>query len=118
MCIRDSTQTKQVSDETAKSIDEEVRDLIDRNYDRAETILKNHLDELKAMADALMKYETIDKGQIDNIMKGEDPGEPSDWWDSNDDASSGGTKAKDETEKKAESDSEVKQVSDDKAHLH
>ena len=71
--------TSHISDETRELIDEEVRRIIDRNYARAKKILEDNLDKLHAMADALMKYETIDKDQIDRIMRGEDPGEPKDW---------------------------------------
>lgn len=86
---RSVTQTKHVSGHTAKVIDEEIRRLIDENYDRAEKIINEHMAELHAMADALMKYETIDKGQIDAIMEGREPGPPSDWWDSGDSGSGG-----------------------------
>ena len=72
---------KTVSDETAHSIDSEIRTIIDRNYQRAVEILKQNEDKLHAMADALMKYETIDVGQIDSIMEGKEPGPPSDWSD-------------------------------------
>ena len=72
-------QHKTVSDETAHTIDEEVRAIIDRSYKRAETILKDSLDKLHAMAAALMKYETIDSDQIDDIMAGKKPRVPDDW---------------------------------------
>jgi cell division protease FtsH len=87
---RSVTQHKVVSDLTAHAIDEEVRNIIDRNYDRAKSILKENEEKLKAMAKALMKYETIDAEQIKNIMEGRDPGEPKDWNDSDDTESSGG----------------------------
>jgi cell division protease FtsH len=64
------TQHKSVSDETSHLIDKEVRNFIDRNYERAKTILVEHMDKLHAMADALMKYETIDADQIGDIMEG------------------------------------------------
>ena len=73
------TKSKMVSDETAQAIDSEIRGIIDRNYDRASNILKEHEDKLHLMADALMKYETIDVGQIDTIMEGKEPGPPQDW---------------------------------------
>jgi len=87
---RSVTQHKQVSDLTVHTIDEEVRNIIDRNYDRAKSILKENEEKLKTMAKALMKYETIDAEQIKNIMDGRDPGEPKDWNDSDDTESSGG----------------------------
>lgn len=83
------TQHKAISDETAHTIDEEIRTIIDRNYDRANNILTEHMDKLHLMADALIKYETIDSDQIDDIMNGNVPRPPSNWDDSNDE--SGGT---------------------------
>ena len=79
---RQVTQTKQVSDETAHAIDQEVRRVIESNYQRARGILETHLDKLHAMADALIKYETIDDGQIKDIMAGRPPSPPSGWDDS------------------------------------
>ncbi|NBC49804.1 MAG: ATP-dependent zinc metalloprotease FtsH [Gammaproteobacteria bacterium] len=73
------TQHKSVSDETTHLIDKEVRSVIDRNYERARTILTEHMDQLHAMAAALMKYETIDLEQINDIMAGRDPRPPKDW---------------------------------------
>ncbi len=73
------TQHKNVSDETAHVIDEEVRYLIDRNYERSRRLLTENLDNLHAMAAALMKYETIDHDQIDDIMAGQPPRQPRDW---------------------------------------
>ena len=81
---RSVTQHKAISDETAHAIDEEIRNIIDKNYKRSERILKKNIDKLHLMADALIKYETIDSGQIDDIMKGKAPGPPSDWDDSDD----------------------------------
>ncbi len=66
---RSVTQTKHMSDDTAKLIDDEVRQIIDRNYDRAKQILIDNMDIMHAMKDALMKYETIDAGQIDDLME-------------------------------------------------
>jgi cell division protease FtsH len=73
------TQHKNVSDGTANAIDEEVRTIIDRNYQRADTILKDDLDKLHMMAEALIKYETIDADQIKDIMNGKPPRPPEDW---------------------------------------
>jgi cell division protease FtsH len=72
---------KTVSDVTAQAIDSEIRTIIDRNYQRSVDILKANDDKLHLMADALMKYETIDVGQIDSIMEGRVPGPPDDWSD-------------------------------------
>jgi cell division protease FtsH len=70
---------KTVSDDTVRAIDSEIRTLIDRNYQRSVDILKDNEDKLHVMADALMKYETIDSSQIDSIMDGKIPGPPQDW---------------------------------------
>ncbi|PIE00466.1 MAG: ATP-dependent zinc metalloprotease FtsH [Thiothrix nivea] len=86
---RSVTQHKHMSDETAHAIDQEIRDFIDRNYQRAENILKENIDKLHAMAKALMKYETIDRKQIDAIMRGEEPPPPSDWSDDGESGPSG-----------------------------
>jgi cell division protease FtsH len=67
---------KNISDETAHSIDEEVRRIVEENYAEATRVLKAHDDKLHAMADALMKYETIDRDQIDDIMNGRPPRPP------------------------------------------
>jgi cell division protease FtsH len=64
---RSVTQHKNVSDETAHTIDAEIRSIIDRNYTRAENLLKENIDKLHAMSEALMKYETIDSDQINDI---------------------------------------------------
>jgi cell division protease FtsH len=79
---RSVTQTKQVSDETAHAIDQEVRRVIESNYQRARNILETNLEKLHSMADALIKFETIDEGQIKDIMDGKPPREPSGWDDS------------------------------------
>ncbi len=68
-----------VSGETAKLIDSEVRSIIDNCYSTAQQILTDKRAQLDAMADALMKYETIDADQIDDIMAGRTPREPRDW---------------------------------------
>ncbi|MCW2269636.1 ATP-dependent zinc metalloprotease FtsH [Pseudomonas sp. JQ170] len=73
------SQHASVSGETAKLIDSEVRSIIDQCYATAKQILTEHRDKLDAMADALMKYETIDAEQIDDIMAGRTPREPRDW---------------------------------------
>ncbi len=79
---RSITQHKAVSDLTAKAIDEDVRTLINRNYQRAEKLLTDNIDKLHTMTKLLMKYETIDSDQIDAIMEDREPGEPKDWTDS------------------------------------
>ncbi|MGA9851643.1 MAG: ATP-dependent zinc metalloprotease FtsH [Gammaproteobacteria bacterium] len=76
------TRHKQISGDTQRTIDVEVRALIDRNYQRAKQLLQDNIQKLHVMADALIKYETIDAGQIDTIMNGEQPGPPKGWDDS------------------------------------
>ena len=67
------TKHKNVSEETAHTIDAEVRLIIDRNYKRAKEILVANTDKLHLMAEALMKYETIDAEQINDIMSNKPP---------------------------------------------
>ncbi len=75
------SQHASVSGETAKLIDSEVRSIIDQCYATAKQLLTDNRDKLDAMAEALMKYETIDADQIDDIMSGRAPREPRDWDD-------------------------------------
>ncbi|MFJ3483495.1 ATP-dependent zinc metalloprotease FtsH [Pseudomonas sp. NPDC090202] len=72
-------QNASLSADTARLIDSEVRSIIDQCYGTAKQILTDNRDKLDAMADALMKYETIDAEQIDDIMAGRTPREPRDW---------------------------------------
>ena len=76
-----SAPTKHRSEETSKLIDSEIKAIIDSCYERAENLLKTNLDKLNVMADALLKYETIDQPQIDDIMAGAEPREPKGWSD-------------------------------------
>ena len=79
------------SAQTANVIDEEVRSLVDRNYARAKKILMDNLDKLHTMAAALMKYETIDLQQIEDIMAGRPVGEPKGWSDHDNTSTKGAT---------------------------
>ncbi len=94
---RSVTKHKEVSDETSHLIDEEIRVFIDRNYARAEKILRDNMDKLHVMAEALMKYETIDADQIEDIMSGKTPRPPEGWDDNNQD--NGGSAVKSTTDK-------------------
>jgi cell division protease FtsH len=78
---RSVTQHKQVSDVTAHAIDEEVRRVIESNYQRARQILTTSLEKLHLMSEALMKYETIDEEQLKDIMAGKAPKPPAGWDD-------------------------------------
>jgi cell division protease FtsH len=98
---RSVTQHKTVAEETSHTIDEEIRSIIDRNYERAEKILKENEDILHAMAAALMKYETIDKFQIDDLMNRRPVRDPK-GWDDTDTPSSSTHLQKDELDNPAE----------------
>lgn len=64
------SQAKAMSEKMAQLIDDEIRSLVDANYEKARTILTERMDILHNMAEALMQWETIDKNQIDELMKG------------------------------------------------
>ncbi|WP_419641663.1 ATP-dependent zinc metalloprotease FtsH, partial [Thiolapillus sp.] len=104
---RSVTQHKNVSDETAHIIDEEIRNVIDRNYDRSRRILKENIDKLHAMAQALIKYETIDSQQIEDIMAGRTPRPPADWDDDSSPSSGGNAVAVDDVPKDNKKDDPV-----------
>ena len=94
---RSVTQHKQMSDETAHVIDEEIRRFIDRNYDRAAQILNDNMEKLHTMADALIRYETIDADQISDIMEGRDVRPPKTYSnDDRDDSSDGAASVEDD----------------------
>ena len=76
---RSMAKAKHMSDDTARAIDAEIKHVINRNYDRAKHILMDNLDILHAMKDALMKYETIDAKQIDDLMARVDVRLPADY---------------------------------------
>ncbi|WP_040481611.1 ATP-dependent zinc metalloprotease FtsH [Luminiphilus syltensis] len=82
--------TKAMSDETARSIDKEVRKIIDECYTKATTLLEENRGKLDKMADALMLYETIDAEQIDDIMNDREPRPPAGWSDDDRDSPSSG----------------------------
>lgn len=73
---RSVTQRKNVSAQTAMDIDNEIRAIVDKCYQTAKEMLVTNRHILDAMADALIKYETIDAGQIDDIMEGKEPRPP------------------------------------------
>ncbi len=76
------SRASSMSDDTARAIDAEIKSLIDRNYERAQQILEDNKDILHTMKDALMKYETIDAKQIDDLMNRTEVRPPADWDDS------------------------------------
>jgi cell division protease FtsH len=73
------TSRKEVSEETAATIDAEVKTIVERNYQRAKTILEENKNQLDTMAEALITYETLDKSQIDDIVSGKEPRPPKGW---------------------------------------
>ncbi|AMA65173.1 ATP-dependent zinc metalloprotease FtsH [Candidatus Arsenophonus lipoptenae] len=80
---RSFAKVNHISDETARAIDKEIKAIIDRNYKRAHKILNDHMDILHAMKDALMKYETIDALQIEDLMNRRPVRTPVGWDDNN-----------------------------------
>ena len=70
------TQSKTISSQTAREIDEEVRKIIDDCYKRAKKILQDNVEKLHAMSDALMEYETLSPAQAGDIMAGAKPRAP------------------------------------------
>ncbi len=99
---RSMSKSQNMSDDTALAIDAEIKSIIDRNYDRAEKILIENRDVLETMKDCLMKYETIDAKQIDDLMARIEPRPPADWVrDNKDDSSkpSGGASVSDSDKK-------------------
>lgn len=78
---RSMGQTKEISDQTAQKIDEEVRKIVDRNFQRAVSLLQENVKTLHLMAEALIKYETIDASQIKAILAGHLPSPPDGWSD-------------------------------------
>ncbi|XQW86526.1 ATP-dependent zinc metalloprotease FtsH [Thalassotalea piscium] len=94
---RTSAKSLHMSDETAKAIDEEIKEFINRNYQRAEKVLKENEDILHSMKDALMHYETIDAGQIDDLMERREVRKPAAEWDDHSDSNTP-PKAKDKVQ--------------------
>lgn len=76
---RSVSKTKHVSDETARIIDQEIKAIIETNYQRARKMLVENMDILHAMKDALMKYETIDTPQVDDLMARREVRPPAGW---------------------------------------
>ncbi|XTV75791.1 ATP-dependent zinc metalloprotease FtsH [Bibersteinia trehalosi] len=75
---------KGVSEDSQKLIDQEMRKIIDRNYARAKQTLEDNIDILHAMKAALIKYETLDRKQIDDLMARRPVGDPAGWNDKGD----------------------------------
>ena len=65
------TQSKNVSDDTAKLVDQEIKRIVQEGYQRAEQCLKDHMDELHKLAKALLEYETLSGDEIKALLRGE-----------------------------------------------
>lgn len=76
---RSVSKNKHMSEDTVKLIDQEIREFIDRNYERARQLIADNMDILHAMKDALMTYETIDAKQIDDLMARREVRQPEHW---------------------------------------
>ncbi|MGM0544183.1 MAG: ATP-dependent zinc metalloprotease FtsH [Pseudomonadota bacterium] len=103
--------SKMKSGETTTRLDKEVRKIIDDCYEQARQILTDNRDKLDAMAEALMKYETIDADQLKDIMDGRDPRPPEGWNDG--DSSGGGTPVGDDKSTASSSDNRGSDASGD-----
>ncbi len=114
---RSMAKAKHMSDDTARIIDAEVKQVIDRNYARAKQILLDNMDVLHTMKDALMKYETIDAKQIDDLMARREVRAPSNWHDEHGDTPQGGASVNNGPEAKAPAEEGSAPLSDiDKAN--
>ena len=76
---RSVTKTTNISEETMRKVDAEVRRIIDEQYALARKLIEDNSDKMHAMAKALLDWETIDTEQLDDIMAGRDPRPPKDW---------------------------------------
>ena len=73
---RSITRTVNMSEETMRKVDAEIRKIIDQQYAVARKLLEDNRDKVEAMAAALLELETIDSDQIDDIMAGKPPRPP------------------------------------------
>ena len=76
---RSVTKTTSISENTQQKVDGEIRRILDEQYAVSQKILETSRDKIEAMTEALMKWETIDREQIQDIMAGKDPRPPKDW---------------------------------------
>jgi cell division protease FtsH len=88
---RSVTKTTNMSEQTMQKVDEEVRRIIDEQYNLARRLIEDSKDKMHAMAKALLEWETIDAEQIDDIMAGKDPRPPKDWTPRTPPSGSGGS---------------------------
>ena len=111
-------QMSHLSDDTASTIDSEIKGLLDDCYNRAFKILEDNRDKLELMKDALMEYETIDVAQIDDIMNGQKPRPPQSWSDDGDNGDSSGDAEAVDTEVKVDVSDDSKPDSGETATEH
>src|SRR5205085_6675728 len=73
---RSITRTVNMSEDTMRKVDSEIRKIIDTQYAVARRLIEDNRDKVEAMARALLEFETIDSDQIDDIMAGKPPRPP------------------------------------------
>jgi cell division protease FtsH len=73
---RSITRTVNMSEETMRNVDAEIRGIIDQQYALARKLIEDNRDKVEAMAKALLEFETIDSDQIGDIMSGKPPRPP------------------------------------------
>ena len=76
---RSVTKTTSISENTQQKVDSEIRRILDEQYAVAQNILETSRDKMEVMTSALMKWETIDREQVIDIMAGKEPRPPKDW---------------------------------------
>ncbi|WP_294461440.1 ATP-dependent zinc metalloprotease FtsH [uncultured Ruminobacter sp.] len=106
-----STALRAMSDTSQNVIDDEIRSILQKNYDRAKSILESNMDILHAMKDALLKYETIDSEQIDDLMARRPVREPEGYGSYKNSSSDGdsGSEGQKEAEEKIETQADAQQ---------
>ncbi len=68
---REISQHRDYSEQTAQTIDREVRDIVERNYQRAKQLIAENIAALHRIAEALLEFETIDGEEVDKLIRGE-----------------------------------------------
>ena len=76
---RSVTNTKNISEDTQKQVDAEVRRILDEQYAMAYQLIDENRDKMETMTNALMQWETIDADQVKEIMAGKEPSPPKDY---------------------------------------
>ena len=70
------TRTQNTSDETQSKIDSETRKFVDEGYKKAESIIRENIDDLHIIANGLLEYETLSGDEIEALLKGDPPHRP------------------------------------------